>query len=376
MRILRVAQKLYPDEKGGGAYHAHAMSRDQAAAGHDVTAVTTGSGPPREHRDGYTVLRRPVLFEPLGNEISPGVANVLRRAGSYDVVHAHSHLYFSTNLAALARRLTDTPLAITNHGLYSQTAPEAVFDVYLRTLGRWTFDQADCVFTYTASERRALRDLGVASPVEVVANGIDTDRFAPEGPVDGRLESPAVLFVGRLVEGKRPVDAVRAVAAVRERGVDAKLYVAGTGPLESQMKQVAADRGMTESATFLGHVPYDDMPGLYRAADALLLPSRDEGLPRTILESMATRTPVVASDLEQISRMLDDGGVTVPVGDVESFAAALERILTTPDLRDRLGADGREAVVADWTWRSTVSLTTDVLSSLARGRTPSTGGSA
>lgn len=364
MHILRVAQKLYPDEKGGGAYHAHAMSRDQAVMGHDVTVLTVGRGPPREHRDGYTVLRRPALAEPLGNAISPGVANLLRRADEFDVVHAHSHVYFSTNLAALARRFTDTPLAITNHGLYSQTASEAMFDVYLRTLGRWTLEQADAMFTYTDAERRELRELGVSSPIRVVANGIDTERFTPNGPADDRLSSPAVLFVGRLVDGKRPVDAVRAVAALRERGVDARLYVAGTGPLDAEMRQVAADRGVTDAITFLGHVPYDDMPGVYRAADVLLLPSRDEGLPRTILESMASATPVVASDLEQIEGLLADGGATVPVGDVEAFAGALERILTSRERRERLGRTGRERVVSEWTWESTVERTTAALLTL------------
>ena len=106
MRILRVAQTLYPETKGGGAYHVHAMSRDQAAMGHDVTVLTVGEDgnhPHVEERDGYTVIRYPVTANILGNGISTGVVSYLRQADDFDVIHAHSHLYFSTR-AAGARR--------------------------------------------------------------------------------------------------------------------------------------------------------------------------------------------------------------------------------------------------------------------------------
>jgi len=120
------------------------------------------------------------------------------------VIHAHSHLYFATNLAALKRRVGDIPLAITNDGLFSQNAPEWVFDLYLRTVGRWTFNQADQIFCYTDEDKRRVRELGVRSPITVVSNGIDTERFTPEGSTSELIESdgPVVLFVGRLVEGK------------------------------------------------------------------------------------------------------------------------------------------------------------------------------
>ena len=126
MRILRVAQNGCPEVPGGGTYHVHALSLNQAAMGHDVTVVTVPGDktlPRHEERDGYTVVRRAPTVEVLGNEISVGVARALRNAGEFDVVHAHSHLYFSTNLAALKRFFGGTPMAITNHGLYSQNAP-------------------------------------------------------------------------------------------------------------------------------------------------------------------------------------------------------------------------------------------------------------
>jgi len=367
MRILRVAQNLYPEVPGGGSYHVHAMSRDQAAMGHDVTVLTVTDRddlPRREQRDGYTVVRRTPTVTVLGNAISRGVVSYLRSATGVDVVHAHSHLYFSTNVAAADRRLggDETPLAVTNHGLYSQSAPEWVFRWYLRTLGRWTFDQADVAFCYTDADERRLREYGVAVPVRVVPNGIDTERFTPEGPTSDRIDhdGPVLLFVGRLVAGKRPRDTVDALAGL-PAGLDAKLYLAGDGSLRSAVRERASERGVADRVELLGRVPYEEMPRIFRSADCLVLPSRAEGLPRTVLEAFASGVPAVTSRLDQTREIVETGGRTVTVGDVAGYVESIEAVLSQ---RESLGNAGRRLVVADHQWADTVAETTRHLESL------------
>ncbi len=331
MHILRVAQHLYPDTKGGGQYHVHAMSRDQAEMGHDVTVLTTrvdDSLPKIEETGGYTVVRVSPGVTLLGNDVSPAITRYLWGVNSkqFDVIHAHSHLYFSTNLAALKRKLGDIPLAITNHGLYTQSAPKWFFDIYLRTIGRWTFNQADVVFCYTDADKQRVRDLDVTSPIEVISNGIDTDRFTPEGPqseiVD--IDAPVVLFVGRLVKGKRPEVAVEAFAGVREEHPDAELVLCGEGPLESELKTLVQELGIEEAVTFLGQVLYDDMPAVYRTGDVLVLPSRAEGVPRTIMEALSTGVPVVTSDLPQVRSAFGEDVTYVEQGANSFFDAICE----------------------------------------------------
>jgi len=375
MRILRVAQKVYPDVVGGGPYHVHALSRDQAAMGHDVTVLTVatdGERPHVESREGYTVVRYPAVAEPLGNAVAPGVAAFLRQAEAYDVIHAHSHLYSSTTFAAVARVVGGVPLALTNHGLYSQTAPEWVFDAYLRSVGRWTFDAADVVFCYTEVDRRRLRERGVSVPIAVVHNGIDTDRFTPDGETyAGVVGDPAVLFVGRLVEGKRPGDAIAALERLGERRPGARLTVCGDGPLRGRLEREARERGVGDAVRFLGHVDYESIPAVYRAADVLVLPSRAEGLPRTVLEAMATGTPVVVSDLEQVAGVVGGGGETVAVGDVGGFAEALARVTG-----NRGAYDPRRVVDGRFDWSETVALTTRDLERIAGGESGRSAGDA
>lgn len=335
MRILRVTQKTYPDVKGGASYHTHALSRDQAQMGHDVTLLTIrqdDSAPHIEERDGYTVVRFDSFCSPLGNDISLGLAQYLRNANDFDVIHGHSHLYFATNLAALKGQLGQTPLAITNHGLFSQNAPEWVFRLYLQTLGRWTFNQADQIFCYTEEDKRRVRDLGVRSPIAVVSNGIDTERFTPGGATSELIDTdgPVVLFVGRFVEGKRPQLAVEAFAKVTESNPDAELYLCGEGPLREELEQRAAELGVREEVTFLGQVHYEEMPNVYRSADALVLPSRAEGVPRTIMEALSSGVPVVSSDLPQVRSAFGETVAYVESGDRVAFGNRLCDVLDRP----------------------------------------------
>lgn len=336
--------------------------------GHDVTVLTIAADsalPHVEERQGYTVVRCPPTVSPVGNDVSAGVAHHLASVdeAEFDVMHAHSHLYFSTNLAALKRRLGSIPLATTNHGLYSQNAPEWVFDVYLRTIGRWTFNRADVIFCYTHTDRERVRSFGVNSRIEVVANGIDTGRFTPDGPVTEYVDhaGPVLLFVGRLVEGKRPATAVRALAAVRESHPDAVLYLCGDGPLRSELTTLAAELGVDEAVEFVGHVPYDEMPAVYRAADVFVLPSRAEGVPRTVMEAMATEVPVVCSDLPQTRDLVVKGGYTADLDDIEAFADRITACLdgSYPD-------GGREHIVDAHAWEDTVAQTTAVLEAIGR----------
>ena len=355
MNILRVSQTVYPDEKGGGPYHVHALSRDQAATGHNVTVLTTTDDPEKptvETRSGYRVLRYRPQVTPLGNDISIELAKYLYQADAFDIVHAHSHLYFSTNLAALRRRLNGTPLAITNHGLFSQSAPEWVFDLYLATLGRWTFNQSDVIFCYTNADRRRIQQYGVKTPVEVVPNGIDTSRFTPAGDNSDEITDNgiSVLFVGRLVEGKRPQDAIKAVQQLTPE-YDVTLYVCGTGPAREELEELAGPE-----TVFLGHVPYDRMPAIYRSADILVLPSRAEGTPRVIMEALSTQTPVISSDLEQVRDAFGEAIRYVPLESPQAIAeqiTAISNTNKTPKLDER------------YQWETTVQAVTEKFTELA-----------
>jgi len=366
LSILRVATDLYPDITGGGAIHAHAMSKRQAERGHDVTVLTSDHGertrPRVEHRDGYRILRHRQLARPFGNSITPGMVGSLpTRLSDADVVHAHSHLYFSTNLAAAVARVADTPLVVTNHGLVSQTAPKWIQKLFLPTVGRFTFNSADQILCYTDTDRKRLRDRGVETAVDVVNNGIDCQQFTPgREPAHARL-----LFVGRLTDTKGVPTLLQAFARLASSYPDLSLRIVGDGPGRTRYEQTCERLGIDDRVTFVGAVPYDEMPHHYREAIAFVLPSHKEGLPRTVLEAMACETPVVTTALEQLEPVVDGGGVTFERGSVDGLVRAVDALLEDDARRREYGRAGRERVLAENAWSQTVAETTDVLRELA-----------
>jgi glycosyltransferase involved in cell wall biosynthesis len=152
-------------------------------------------------------------------------------------------------------------------------------------------------------------------------------------------EATLIVHAARFTPPKGQPVTLRAVAQMRERLGDVRVLFAGAGPEEEKVKHVAEELD-ADWATFLGS--RDDVPGLLRAADLAVLPSTAEGLPMSLIESMAVGTPVVATDVGDVRWLIDQagGGICVAEGDEAAFAEACEQVLGDNDLRRRLGEAG------------------------------------
>ena len=344
---------------GGAAIHAHTMSKLQAEMGHDVTVLSTDRGDRSlsrtDQRAGYTIQRSGELFTLFGNSIAPTMLTMLRnKLSDYDIVHAHSHLSFMANISALVTRLDDTPFVITNHGIRSQTAPELVQDIYLPTLGMYTFNSADLVFTYSDVERDRLEKLGVSSDVSVIHNGVNCDKFAPRDINGGDSE---LLFVGRLRETKGPHLLVEIIDQLHSEFPELTLKIVGEGPMREELAKDISKRGLLERIDLVGEVPNESMSEFYNEASAFVLPTSREGVPRTILEAMACATPVVTTDLPQVEPVVRDGGLLIK-RDAEAFATAICELLESPMQRAEMGKRAREQIRKNYSWEDTVRNTT------------------
>lgn len=370
LRILRIATDLYPEQLGGGALHVHKMSELQAEMGHDVTVLTSDHGerdlPQVEQRDGYEIRRNREALKLFGNSIMPGtLGSIIDRVNEYDIVHAHSHLYFSTNLAALTRRLSETPLVLTNHGLVSQTAPAPIQKVYLPTVGQFTFQSADRILCYTETDRDRLRDRDVTAPISVIHNGIDCETFRPTEDGDKRSQ---LLYVGRLKQSKGVDRMLRAFDKLAETHPDLTVKVVGEGPQEEELKELCEQLGIEDRVTFTGTLPNDDLPPVYAESLVFVLPSDAEGLPRTVLESLSCGTPVVTSELPQLESVVDGCGYQVPAEAIDELATAIDRVVSAdqPEYRT-MSERGRQRVKTEYSWQGTVEKTTSLYYELLDG---------
>jgi glycosyltransferase involved in cell wall biosynthesis len=361
LSILRVAADLYPDVTGGFPIHAHAMSKRQAEQGHDVTVLTSNHGDDHETsaaRTPYSVVRHRQVARPFGNSITPGVARSLRtRLADVDVIHAHSHLCFSTNVAAAIARVSDVPLVVTNHGLVSQTAPGWLQKLFIPTVGRFTFNAADRVLCYTETDRDRLAERDVAPPIEVVKNGVNCELFSP----NGTTENEQLLFVGRLTDGKGLPTLIDTFDRLSRQYPELTLKIVGDGPGRERYEKRCRRMGIDDRVTFAGNLPNHAMPREYCESLVSVLPSHNEGLPRTVLEAMACETPVVTTALPQLEPVVDGAGYTVERGSTSGFVDAIGRLLDDEAKRRAFGEAGREHVLAENAWSRTVAETTAIL---------------
>jgi glycosyltransferase involved in cell wall biosynthesis len=348
MRVIHVAPSAFGRDGlyGGGERYPLELARALADEV-DCELVTFGRRPSRWEAGGGLRVRvlRPLtwLHGHPAQPVAPLLPAALARA---DVVHAHHFRSLPTRMSAVTARVLGAGTAVTDHGLLGRTWGGLVHGLFDRFL---------------AVSQFSAHVLGAPSArTQVIYGGADTRRFAPAPGVD----RDGVLFVGRLTPHKGIDRLLRALPA------GATLRIAGSGghdPRPPERDYPALLRRLAEGrdVAFLGPVPDASLPGLYRGATVLALPSvnrtcygRDvpvsELLGLVALEAMASGTPVVASRTGGLAEVVVDGetGYLVPPGDTEALGDRLARLVSDRRLAARLGANARDLVVQKFTWRA------------------------
>lgn len=155
---------------------------------------------------------------------------------------------------------------------------------------------------------------------------------------------PLLVGMGRLHSDKAHDISLRALQTVP----DAHLWIAGSGPLEAELKALAQELGVAARVRFLGW--RDDTPSLYRTADVCLFPSRVEPLGNVVLQAWAHDIPVIAGASKGPAALVKDGedSLLVPLEDPGALAAATRSLLEDANLRERLVAGGRERLASEF----------------------------
>jgi len=200
---------------------------------------------------------------------------------------------------------------------------------------RWGLEQADAVITVSSDLRNHVIALGIRpEKVHLWSRGINASVFSPgdRAAARARLGIPAgdraVIWVGRMVPVKGLDILLESLALVQSRGVECHLYLLGDGPLRSDLVARTEALGISARVTFVGPKLHDELPDWYRAADLTVLPSRSEGLPNVLRESLACGTPFVASNVGGIAEIADPSfSLLVPPEDHSSLADAIEQAL-------------------------------------------------
>jgi D-inositol-3-phosphate glycosyltransferase len=212
---------------------------------------------------------------------------------------------------------------------------------------------------YNASQVRARYGI---SPV-VVYNGVDLSLFQPEGDNDEAVleeyglsvtpEQPGLLYAGRLVRWKGVEYLIQAMPHILPE--TAHLWIAGEGPYEDTLRELADRAGVAGRVHFLGKVEQAKLSALYRSCSCLVATSFvNETFGMALCEAMACGVPVVASDFGGFREVVQDSvtGYLARPQDPIDLADKINKVLADPELAHRMGQAGRDRVLAMFSWRA------------------------
>jgi len=349
--VVNWQDRLNP-RAGGAEIHLHEVFGRLARWGHRVTALVSGfpGAPARETVDGLEVHRVGGRYS-FALRAGPYLKTAL---GSRDFDVAVEDLNKVPVFLPLWLPRTRTVLLV--HHLFGGTAfQEAPLPVALAT---WLLEMpVPRVFRgcpVVAVSRSTVRDLQrrgfSGAGMEVVPNGVDLDHYAPDPRVP-EFDVPTLLYLGRLKRYKAIHLILRALARLRDRGVEARLLVAGKGDYRPQLEGMVEKWNLRERVEFLGYVDEEAKVRLLRRSWIHVLTSPKEGWGIANLEAAACGTPTVASDSPGLRDSVRDGatGMLVPHGDVEALAEGLETLVGSPEMRRRMGGAARRFAEA-FTW--------------------------
>ena len=273
----------------------------------------------------------------------------------YDVVHAH----YGFHSALVPALISSKPLVVTFHG--SDALSEPLRNAMYEACQRKVIAAASHMIAVSDQIRNTLvTNLGAASGrVSVIPCGVDTSRFAPRSKKAARSElgippqAKVALFVGRL-EARKGVDLIKRVV---DRFPHVQFYFIGHGPL----------RWNAPNCRFVGVLSHSEIPTYLNAADVLLLPSRSEGTPVSVLEALASEVPVLCTRVGACPQLVQDGTTGMLMSRIDSDAL-------TEALHDCFGdttfhmAIGRHMVINQYSLAPTAARIHDVYATVLKER--------
>ena len=285
-----------------------------------------------------------LIINPLESSIDISwLKAIYQYAKSHDVKLIHSHEFAMNRHATLLSQISGIPCITTVHG------KKYYADKWQRRLiYRYISRHSNLVAVSYDLKQFLIDAIGIKrGSVEVLPNGIDIDKFKPQQSVrlDTRKElgikNGQILIgaIGNLYPVKGHSYLLDAASRVCKKNPEAVFMIAGRGGLESDLKAQAKNLGIENNTLFLGF--REDVHRLLQAMDVFVMSSLSEGLPVSILEAMASRTPIVATDVGGISEVIMQGetGFLVQSQSADSLAEGLFKCISekerTKDIIER-----------------------------------------
>ncbi len=282
-----------------------------------------------------------------------------------EIVHTHSSK--AGILGRWAARTAGVPIIIhTIHGMSFNRTQPLHMRILFRALERRAAQQTTAFISVAdaMTEQAVAAGLAPRSRFVTIRSGLETDRFSPRPDLRrlfrrewGAQETDVVVgTIARLYSNKGYDEIIQAMPQMLNRCPNLRLVWIGDGKHRASYERGLEAIGARDRVTFLGLLSPEEVGRAINGFDILLHASRWEGLPRALVQGLLTEIPAVSFDNDGAPEVVipNKTGVLVPHGDIAGLAGAVCTLANDPELRHRLGAEGRRRCLAEFDWRCMV----------------------
>jgi glycosyltransferase involved in cell wall biosynthesis len=360
MHIIQTPARFHP-YIGGVENHVLSISRELVKRGHNISVFCADEPyvvPSEAGIDGIRVVRIPYSMKIANTNITPRLPALLA-SEEFDLIHTHIPTPWSADASAMVAWQKHKPLIVTYHNDLTGTGTARMLaGAYNRTFLKKILQLAHRIIVTQPNYTRYSRVLQMYDyKIEVVPNGVDTERFKP---VENGKSTNTLFFLSvldRYHEYKGLHVLLDAMPKVKKEVPDVKLLVGGSGELLGAYKDRAWELQLNGSVYFLGVVPEARLPEYYSSASCFVLPSfssTQEGFGMVLLEAMASGVPVVCTPVTGVAADISeyDAGLVVTPESPRELADALIYLLENEAEAKAKGLKGRNLVVEKYTWAS------------------------
>lgn len=370
MKILFISDVYFP-RVNGVSTSIHTFVTQMQALGHEVHLIAPAYGDAAaDHGESWIrrIPARSIFFDPEDRLMRYGAAleqlQELRQQ-QYDLVHVHTP-FVAHYLGVRLGVLLDVPVVETYHTFfedylhhYLPLIPKPMARAVARIISRRQCNAVDAIIAPSQPMLEVLRYYGVKTRAEVIPTGLQEESFVRADGASFRAnfgiarERPVVLYVGRVAFEKNIGFLLAMTLELRKQQPDVLLLVAGEGPAEKTLHQLAADLGLADSIRFIGYLDRKtQLNACYRAADVFVFASKSETQGLVLLEAMAQGLPVVAiAELGTKSILIEGEGALIAPDNAAIFADKVHSLLHDDTKRRKLGAAARNYASKRWSAR-------------------------
>jgi glycosyltransferase involved in cell wall biosynthesis len=307
----------------------------------------------------------------MNNQITPGIFVKMIGKEKFDLIHVHSHLHFNSNLAILSNKIKRNPIILTSHGTVTYSGyKELVNILYNKTIVKIVLNSSNKIIALTPSQAKILIKLGAdPNKLSIIPNGLDLNKFQIADNMENfnikyrAFGKKLILYVGSLIPRKGLYYLIKAMSYVKS---DANLLIVGDSIQGSHHYKDIVKRLVFEeklkNIIFLGRLSNQELSKLYNNVDLFILPSLSEGLPLTLLEAMAYRKCVLATNIPGNLDVIknNQNGMLFNAGDFLDLAKKIDYLLDNHELRKQLGNEARRDVEENYEWNKVLNKILDV----------------